>query len=543
MNTPTWLQGWHLDAAIILFELLFITIACTIINVIIGLLFDRVHLFDFLKRHKKESSLIKKRLQKFFSLLTFCSGAFICFYNGYLIYKRTDLLAHTKGLLRQISPEFWRGLGAGFFKVIIIVYAAKILIQLLEKGLFHLMRKAKTWEQIKANDESIEDVFQTFNQIQKSGVWLGIIIFSLFVLHAPEAGINTLVVILKIYLIISIGLLFVKASTAIIESVDALSKKYSHKNDLLVMIYERLRNLIPLLRRCLEYIIYIIVATLVSLQINFIAKYAEWGPRVIQTISIFFLCRVIVEVTNLIVDKYLLPTEGISDTELQRRKTLNPLIKSLLKYIAFFVSFVLILAALNLNPTPILAGAGILGVVVGLGAQPLINDLVSGFFIIFEHLFLVDDYIETGSARGTVEAIDIRTTRIRDPDGQQHILRNGQLGDITNYSKKYTYAVVIVGVAYDSDLDKVYQILSDIGETLKKQNKDVLDPTQVSGLDNFGESELTIRTITKVKPGKHLQVARDLRKMIKEAFDREDIEIPFARRVLIFKNESDKQFS
>jgi small conductance mechanosensitive channel len=212
-----------------------------------------------------------------------------------------------------------------------------------------------------------------------------------------------------------------------------------------------------------------------------------------------------------------------------------PLIKSFFKYAIYFIAFILVLRAVGINPAAILAGAGIVGIVVGLGAQPLINDLVSGFFILFENIYLVDDFIETEDARGKVEGIDIRTTRIRDPNGQLHILRNGQLNKVINYSKAFTYAVVEVGVAYDSNLDHVYSALKKAGEELKDKNPDVLEPTVVQGMEDFAESALIIRTTTRVRPGRHLEVSREFRKMIKEAFDREGIEIPFARRVLIFK--------
>ena len=112
-----------------------------------------------------------------------------------------------------------------------------------------------------------------------------------------------------------------------------------------------------------------------------------------------------------------------------------------------------------------------------------------------------------------------------------------QIGEIINYSKEHTRAVVEVGVAYESDLDHVFRVLDQVGKEIKEKDPDVLEPTVVRGLQNFGESELLIRTITKVKPGQHRQVQRDLRKMVKEAFDREGIEIPYARRVLILKDE------
>jgi len=321
-----------------------------------------------------------------------------------------------------------------------------------------------------------------------------------------------------------------------VDTLDALSRKYASPDNIL-SYYSHLSGLVPLFRRSLEYVIYVTVATLAVAQIKFIAPLADYGPVLIKIIGIVFLSRVFVVLSALMIDNFFTDSGKLSDIELQRQKTLLPLVKSSFKYAIYLIAFVLILHALNINPTPVLAGAGILGIVIGLGAQPLVNDVVSGFFILFENVYLVDDYVETESARGKVEAIDIRTTRIRDPNGQLHILRNGQLNTVINYSKTYTHAVVEVGVAYDSDLNKVYAVLKKTGEELKKSHPDVLDATEVKGLENFGESELLIRTTTRVKPGCHLSVARDLRKMIKEAFDREGIEIPFARRVLIFKNQ------
>ena len=132
-----------------------------------------------------------------------------------------------------------------------------------------------------------------------------------------------------------------------------------------------------------------------------------------------------------------------------------------------------------------------------------------------------------GQARGTVEAIQLRTTRLRDPNGALHIVRNGQLSGIVNFSKSYTFAVVEVGVAYDADLDRVFALLAELGRELHEQHASVIEPTEVRGVEKLGPSELIIRTTTRVKPGTHGQVARDFRKRIIEAFRRESIEIPY----------------
>ncbi len=218
--------------------------------------------------------------------------------------------------------------------------------------------------------------------------------------------------------------------------------------------------------------------------------------------------------------------------------TTIPLIQSSLKYLIYFGSGIWILDVFGIDPAPILAAAGILGLAISLGAQNLVNDMVSGFFILFENYYLVGDFIEMEDAMGVVEAIELRTTRIRHPNGQVHIIRNGEIAKIVNYSKEYIYAVVNVGVDYNSDLDLVYTVLKNIGQQLKENYpQEVLEATKVDGIEEFEDSSILIRTLTKLNPhnsrrGVHNYIQRILRKMIKEAFDREGIQIPFPQRVV-----------
>jgi small-conductance mechanosensitive channel len=454
--------------------------------------------------------------------------------NGYLIAQGGDLLAFYRDQLAQIGPDFWMGLGLGILYSALAVGVTLWLIRLLSRLLAALKARAMDYEQIHTNDESIEVFFAGLNRIQRNGLWLAVGGLIAGFLGLPEVAGDVIFTALRIYLIISLGLLVVSAVAVVVTTLETLSQRY-YRTDTLLYYYNELKGLIPLLRRSLEYIVYIFVATLVLLQVTFVAQFAEWGPRLVQIIGIFFLSRVAIEVVNLLVDRALgQPAPDAPPEENQRRLTLSPLIKSLLKYLVYSGAFVLVLQIIELDVTPILAGAGLLTLIVGLGAQPIINDVVSGFFILFENLFLVGDYIEIGTAQGVVEAIDIRTTRIRDPDGQQHILRNGQMGEVINFSKGYTYAVVTVGVAYDSDLEKVYRVLAETGVRFAASHPDVLVPTEVAGLEDFGESDLVVRTITRVKPGRHLQISRDLRAEIKRAFDQNGIEIPFPQRVLHF---------
>ena len=463
--------------------------------------------------------------------------------NSYLVFIRNvDLIYTIRAFFDRLSMQFWKQAAVISIKLILAVILVVFISKLFSKWVAFWETKSKSYAQLKANDESIIHFFQSLKRILNNTLWLFLLIYSSKIISLPSVVSVYLLILLKIYLIISIGRLLVDAGTVVTDSVYGLSRKYWYK-DSYKEWYERLSKLLPLFRRCLEYVIYVWAASLAILQLDFISKFASYGPIIIQIIGIFFIGRVVVEIVKLLVDKALVSSDDESSDNLRQQQTLTPIIKSILAFLVYFVAFVLILRAMEINPMPFLAGAGLLGAVIGLGAQPIINDIVSGFFILFEQLFLVGDFVEIGSARGTVELIEIRTTRIRNPDGQLHILRNGDINQVVNYSKNFSHAVVEIGVAYESNLNQVYQVLQDIGRQMKDSDPNILEPLSVRGLKHFGESDLLIRTRTKVKPGCHREVAFKLRRLIKETFEKEGIEIPFARRVLIFKNgetQSDK---
>jgi small conductance mechanosensitive channel len=285
--------------------------------------------------------------------------------------------------------------------------------------------------------------------------------------------------------------------------------------------YDHLRPLMPTFRACVEYALWITAASLVVVQLGPIHNFAVWGPRLVQAIGIFFLGSVAIELGLLEIGRRMLPAEGLDDATRRRRATMAPLVQTAFVYGGYFIIAVLILGSLGFNPMPFLAGAGILGLVVGFGAQSLINDVVSGFFVLFEDTYLVGDTIETGPAKGVVEGIEFRTTRIRDLDGRLHILRNGDIKEVINYSKEYTLAVVPVEVPYDADLRQVFATLEEAGKQVHDEHPDVLSETRIDGITVFGSKTMTVRTSTRVLPGRHDSVAAALRLAIKEAFDQQ----------------------
>ena len=527
------------NIATITIELLVIIIAFFLLNAIINRVISGVIKAPSLKRWKSIATKAQRNVRLLIVLLATLSVLTVIGVSLYWMYLGRYLPEYTIGLIRGIPARFWIDTGIAIAKVAGLMVAAAVLLRYLRRLVGFLCTRAKEFEGLHANDESIEKLFGSLRFTISTGTWLTVFALAAAWLGLPAGLYSGLLLALRIFLIVAVGLLIWRAVAALIDSGDALTEKYVAQTKF-TSAYKRLRPLIPLLRRSIEYVIMVTVATLVIMQIGAIAALAEWGPRIIQVIGIVFMARVAKELITFLLEETMLRKAALTPQQKQRRATMVPLFSSIATYAIYFVAGVAILKVFDINPTPILAGAGIAGLAVGLGAQNLIDDMVSGFFILFEEHYLVGDFIQIGDAKGIVESIDLRTTRIRDNAGRHHIIRNGQIIDLVHYSKEYTNAVVEVGVAYESDLNKVFDVLKSTGEELKAENGMVLEATLVKGLDNFGESELLIRTVTRVEPGCHLQVERDLRKRIKDAFDAHGIEIPYARRVLIMPKEATK---
>jgi small-conductance mechanosensitive channel len=496
-----------------------------LVDWLFGRLYRQIFKLPLLAKNKTSAAAIRRNVRGFLFLVGFILSLGIVGANGFLIYRGENVRDYSLELVRRIPTEFWISLGLGIVKSIGAIIAASIFLRIFNRLLDILSKYAQNIDGIADNDRSVAEFFNAFKNNINSAAWIAIAILCAQFLILPTVVTKYLYILLRIYVIIAIGLLIFKVVAVVIDSLDGLSIKYSSPDNLL-RFYEQLRHLISFLKRCLEYIIYVVMATLVVQQVDFVANLAEWGPVAIKLIAIVLLSRILISVIYLVVEELLLKSQELTPTQKQRRQTITPLVQSISKYLVYFGSGVFMLDTIGVDPGPILAGAGILGLAVGFGAQNLVNDIVSGFFILFENYYLVGDYIETDEASGYVEAIELRTTRIRHHHGQVHILRNGDITSITNYSKEFVFAAVDIGVDYNTNLDRVYAIVETIGYQLQEENENVLEPTQFEGIEEFGEIRIIIHTKTKVKPGKHLQIQRILRKRYKEEFDLAGIYIP-----------------
>lgn len=514
---------------IILGEVIFLILIFSLFNWLISIIFKQVAKFSWLQGRTANITFLRRSISRILILISVVLCLALVGVNGMVIYRGGNIQEFQLNLIRSLPTQFWINILTASLKTMSLLMLVKLSVPPLSRGIDWVCDYAKKVDQIKANDESVEAFFKVLKRIIIHTIWISSFILCAKFLYLPEVVPKYLYIALKIYITITVGLLIVKAVATIVDTLDALSLKYSSHNNLL-RLYERLRHLIPLFKKCLEYVLYVGIVNLVVPEIQPIAWISTYTPKIAQIIGVYFFSNVLIEVTYFILDEFYLKTTDANDSQRQKKLTLIPLIRSFTKYFIYFTAAVTILKVIGIDPAPILAGAGIVGIAVGLGAQNLINDVVCGFLILFENYYLVGDYVEVGKVEernieGIVEAIELRTTHVRHPDGQLQIVRNGDIGSIINFSKQYIYARVEVSVSYDSNLDHVYRVVEKVGQQLKMNEQDVLEPTRVAGIENFGENNLLLLTLTKVKPGKHLHIQRVLRKILKDTFSQEEIEI------------------
>jgi small conductance mechanosensitive channel len=282
-----------------------------------------------------------------------------------------------------------------------------------------------------------------------------------------------------------------------------------------------------------EAIAYLAAATLIVGRFDALEELAPYGPRVIKLLGIFFGARVIVELSRVLVGDAM--TRGLVGVDEVRKKrvTLVYLVQSLVKYAIYFFAALTMMREIGLDPTPILAGAGIVGLAVGLGAQKLVNDVVSGFFILFEGQILAGDFIKVGDAAGLVEDVQLRVTMVRDEIGRVHVLRNGDIGTVINYSRRYVHAVVEIPIAYEADVREIHSLVEEAGKIIKERHPTIVLEETRAKIQDFQENGMLLRTETKVAPGCHDDLEPEIRSVLAEVFRAKGVEVPYPRRIHI----------
>jgi small conductance mechanosensitive channel len=217
----------------------------------------------------------------------------------------------------------------------------------------------------------------------------------------------------------------------------------------------------------------------------------------------------------------------------QRITALTSVLQSVASFAIFALAGLLILGEAGVNLAPLLAGAGIVGIALGFGSQALVKDFLSGMFILVEDQFGVGDLVDLdGQTAGTVEAVSLRTTRLRAVDGTVWHVPNGDISRVGNRSQHWSRALLDIDVAYETDINHAKAVIKRVADELWHERDDILEEPQVWGVESLGPHSVVIRLVVKTRPSDQYEVSRELRQRLKETFDAEGIEIPFQQQTV-----------
>lgn len=272
---------------------------------------------------------------------------------------------------------------------------------------------------------------------------------------------------------------------------------------------------------------------------NLLDKLMEWSVTelpaililVVATIVALRLVRLIIKrLGKNIVGRLEKKEEAESIESIKRVETLLNIVRGIVKIVIWTIFIMILLNKLGIDIAPILAGAGIIGLAVGFGAQELVRDFISGFFILFENQVRKGDVAIINGTGGLVENIQLRTIILRDFSGTMHVFQNGKINTISNMTKSWSAVVFDIGVAYKEDTDVVAGIMKQVGDELQKDpefKEKILEPLEIFGVDKFADSAVIMKARFKTLPIQQWSVGREFNRRIKKAFDEKGIEIPF----------------
>lgn len=262
------------------------------------------------------------------------------------------------------------------------------------------------------------------------------------------------------------------------------------------------------------------------------------GKGTIKILAIIILSGVFIRVGKVMIQNiFKVRTRSPLRVSERREATLLKLLENVLSYVVYFIAFMMILSTLTIDVSAMLAGAGIVGLAVGFGAQNLVRDIITGFFIIFEDQFSVGDFVRIGQFEGTVEEIGLRTTKIKTWTGELHILPNGNITEVTNFSLYNSMAVVDLSLSYESDIAKAESVITQLLVEMTDKYEDIVKTPEILGVQNLAASDVVLRIVAETLPMKHFGVARVLRKELKACLDQNGIEIPYPRLVMYSRQE------
>lgn len=259
------------------------------------------------------------------------------------------------------------------------------------------------------------------------------------------------------------------------------------------------------------------------------------GPRMLAIVALAAALAVLIRSGRRMFERRFLADKSELSKREKRADTLGRILEGAGLTLVGVMAALMLIEEVGIDVKPVLASLGIGGVALGFGAQSLVKDVISGFFILLEDQVRVGDVIETAGKSGLVEKVGLRSLVLRDVSGNRIIIPNGQIDVVTNMSYEYSRAVLDIGVAYKEDVDRVIELIKAVGAEMQKDEKYrevFLEPLEVLGLDSFGDSAVVIKARIMTKPLKQWEVKREFNRRLKIVFDREGVEIPFPQRTV-----------
>ena len=275
----------------------------------------------------------------------------------------------------------------------------------------------------------------------------------------------------------------------------------------------------------------------ISIDMSDIENIVNKGIRIVIIILLMYIT---IKIGNRLINKFVkkqIESNARFSMDNQKAKTIGEVLKSVLKYMTYFIGAALILSDAFNGISVAMASVG--GFALGFGAQSLVKDIINGFFILFEDQYGVGGHVTIGTFSGIVETIGIRTTVIRDFSGDVHLIPNGTINQVTNHSRGNIRFIVDVDISYEEDIDNAINVITNVCNKYKNENENIVEPIEVLGVNSLNASSVTIRIIGKTKPLKQWEAERELRKRVKKVLDEEGIEIPYPKTQLVNK-EGDK---
>ncbi|ANU24505.1 mechanosensitive ion channel family protein [Planococcus donghaensis] len=259
------------------------------------------------------------------------------------------------------------------------------------------------------------------------------------------------------------------------------------------------------------------------------------GVIVAQIIGVLIAFLIVRAIGKKLINRFFERLLVKEDVTKGRALTLQSLSENIFSYILIFVLVTTVFNIFGLSVASLIAGAGIIGLAIGFGAQGLVSDVVTGFFLLLEKQLDVNDYVTVGSIDGIVEAVGLRTTKLRSFDGTLNYIPNRDILTVSNHSRGNMRALVDIGISYDENIDEAMAVIQEACTQMASKDIGIVDGPDVIGVQAFGASDVTLRVIARAENGEQWAVERQLRKAIKEALDANGIEIPFPHQVNIQK--------